>query len=108
MVLFSQPRRVGWLSAPRGPADADGTWSSQANWVQGVPNAPGAVARFLDKITADRTITVDGNFTVGQMVFNDTDRYTLTAAAGGSITLQGPAPKINVGRGAPPIKAPLI
>jgi hypothetical protein len=88
--------------------DGDGNWSNPANWVQGIPDAPGAVARFLDKITADRSIAVDGNFTVGQIVFNDTDRYTLTAAAGGSITLQGPAPGINVVGGTHHINAPLI
>ncbi|MHA3774315.1 beta strand repeat-containing protein [Verrucomicrobiota bacterium sgz303538] len=52
--------------------DADGTWSTPTNWLGGVPNAVDAIAdaNTLD-ITANRTITLDGSFTVGTLRFGD-------------------------------------
>ncbi len=52
--------------------DFDGLWSDAAKWTGGVPNAVDAVAdaSTID-ITANRTITLDGNYTVGTLRFGD-------------------------------------
>ena len=73
--------------------DASGLWSIGSNWVGNTaPNAVGAAAAFgggtATTITAPRTITVDGAFTVGTMFFsNATHAYTLAAGAGANLTL---------------------
>jgi fibronectin-binding autotransporter adhesin len=54
-------------------ADADGLWSDPANWTGGVPNSVGAIADLSAvNISANRTITLDGNFTAGSLRFGDT------------------------------------
>jgi hypothetical protein len=65
--------------------DSDGTWSDSGNWIGGVPNAFHHDANFTDAITAPRTITVDGAFTVGSINFDNANGYTVTGP--GSITL---------------------
>jgi hypothetical protein len=42
---------------PQWNLDANGSWGIANNWIGGIPNAPGAIANFLGKITAPRTIT---------------------------------------------------
>ncbi len=76
-------------------ADADGNWST-GPWTVGTPNAVGAFAAFGGggtEITANRTIVVDGTFTVGTISLNgaaNSKTYTL-AAGGGSLTLDNGA-----------------
>jgi fibronectin-binding autotransporter adhesin len=50
---------------------AGGSWATPSNW-DTIPNAIDAVANFatLD-ITADTTVTLNGNFTVGSLIFGD-------------------------------------
>jgi autotransporter-associated beta strand protein len=71
--------------------DSDGNWSNGGNWTTGVPNVAGAFAALGGggtAITAPRTITVDGAFTVGTLAFNNgTQAYTLAAGSGANITL---------------------
>jgi probable HAF family extracellular repeat protein/autotransporter-associated beta strand protein len=62
--------------------DAGGNWSSSANWSNGVPVGGNAAASFGDAITAPRTITVDTPYTVGAISFDSANAYTLTGAAG--------------------------
>lgn len=64
-----------------------GAWSVAGNWTGGVPNAPGAVAKFGAVPTSPTTVTVDGAKTVGGIVFDNTNSYTLVGAAGDTITL---------------------
>lgn len=78
--------------------DASGLWSIGSNWVgNNAPNAVGAAAGFGGgsgtAITAPRTITVDGAYTVGSLSFNNvTQAYTLAAGAGANLTLDnGPS-----------------
>lgn len=71
-------------------ADAAGNWSG-ASWTTPVPNAAGAFASFGGggtAITAPRTITVDGAYTVGTLAFNNGSQgYTLASGAGANLTL---------------------
>ena len=89
--------------------NGSGAWSENAKWMLGTPNSIDRPAQFLGKITSPQTITVDGNYTVGRLVFDNTNRYTLGGA--GTITLQttdgmGDA-GINVFSGSHTINAPL-
>jgi hypothetical protein len=71
--------------SPMGPAqwnvDADGNWSERTNWgPQIVPAGADASASFLGKITAPRTVTLDGNRTVGALNFDNANKYTIRSA----------------------------
>ena len=78
-----------YTGPPRWNADAGGAWSNPANWVGGVPNAPGATAEFSSIITMPRTVTVDSPVTVGTVHFDNPHAYTVGGP--GTLTLQGSA-----------------
>jgi autotransporter-associated beta strand protein len=61
------------------------SWNQPLNWLGGVPNANRAQANFWRTLTAARTITLDGNKTIGSMLFDSAYTYTITAGSGGSI-----------------------
>ncbi len=74
--------------------NADGNWGLGTNWNTGaIPNTAGAFAGFGGggtEITADRTIAVNGAFTVGTLAFNGAANgksYTLATGTGAKITL---------------------
>ncbi|MEK7951964.1 beta strand repeat-containing protein [Luteolibacter soli] len=78
--------------------NADGSWGTAGSWTPtGAPNASGAIAAFGGggtEITADRTITVNGAFTVGTIAFNgaaNAKNYTFAAGSGASLTLNNGA-----------------
>jgi hypothetical protein len=67
---------------PRWSADSDGTWSDTTKWLGGnSPNTAGLRAVFGRAILADRTVTLDGNKTVGSIVFEDNNSYTIAGSA---------------------------
>jgi autotransporter-associated beta strand protein len=61
------------------------SWSQPLNWLGGVQNAPGAEVNFWRTLTAARTITLDGNKTVGTMTFDSPYSYTISPGSGGSL-----------------------
>lgn len=62
-------------------------WNSSSNWSDNVvPNAAGAYAAIIPNNTASRTITLDANITVGEMVFSAGTTATTLAISGGSLT----------------------
>jgi autotransporter-associated beta strand protein len=79
---------------PQWNLDANGSWGVAANWIGGIPNAPGATANFLGKITAPRTVTLDGDKTVGTINFDNANKYTIAQGSGGTLIINGSA--INV------------
>jgi hypothetical protein len=86
--------------------DANGNWSTAANWTNGEPNAVGDAASFVGVITAPRTVTVDGPKTVGSLTFDNAQSYTLDGA--GPLTINSnAAATINVVSGSHTISAPL-
>jgi hypothetical protein len=87
-------------------ADADGNWSTAANWTNGVPNAADVSVGFLGAITAPRTVTIDGPQTVGNLKFDNNQSYTLAGAGPLTIDNDGPA-TIEVANGSHTISAPL-
>ncbi|HEV8379517.1 MAG TPA: autotransporter-associated beta strand repeat-containing protein, partial [Tepidisphaeraceae bacterium] len=61
---------------PQWNVDANGSWGTAGNWSPAiVPAGPAGIAGFLGKITAPRTVTLDGARTVGTMVFDNANRY---------------------------------
>src|SRR5690349_7870087 len=68
-----------------------GSWTDPLNWTPDVPNAIGAIGDFSTlNLTADATVSLDTNRTVGQLMFGDTtpsNNWTLGTAAG-SVTFQ--------------------
>ncbi len=71
------------------------SWNQPLNWLgsgvvnsvpNSVPNSPGAVANFFRTNTAARTITLDGNKTIGTLTFNSPNSYTISPGTGGSLT----------------------
>jgi autotransporter-associated beta strand protein len=76
------------------------SWNQPLNWLGGVPNAAGAVANFWRTNTASRTITLDGDKTVGTLTFTSPQSYTISPGTGGSLSFlqsqsDGPAMLIS-------------
>jgi autotransporter-associated beta strand protein len=67
------------------------SWGQPLNWIGGVPNATSAVANFFRTNTAARTITLDGNRTVGTLTFNSAQPFTIASGTGGTLTLNNGA-----------------
>ncbi len=65
--------------------DADGNWSTLANWTLNVPNNSGNKALFGSFITTPHTVTADANFTVKEIQFANNNAYTINGP--GVITL---------------------
>lgn len=87
--------------------DANGAWNRAACWTVAPVSSAGAMARFDDKITAPRTVTVNGA-TAGALWFNNANAYKL---AGNGMTLENapasePA-RITVESGSHAITAPI-
>jgi autotransporter-associated beta strand protein len=61
------------------------SWNQPLNWLGGVPNSADAEANFWRTTTANRTITLDGNKTIGKLTFDSSFGYTISPGTGGSI-----------------------
>ena len=94
------------------------SWNQTLNWLgngvvngqpNSVPNSPGAVANFFRTNTAARTITLDGNKTIGTLTFNSPNSYTISAGSGGSILFNnsGNAAIVTVSQGSHSIAVPI-
>ncbi len=70
--------------------DSDGSLSSGANYVgSAAPNGVGAVATFSNIITANRTVTVDADTTLGTINFDSPFNYMLIGPH--KLTMQAPS-----------------
>lgn len=67
------------------------SWSQPLNWKGGVPNAAGAEVNFWRTLTANRTITLDGSKTAGNLTFDSPHNYTIGPGTGGSLILNNSA-----------------
>jgi len=83
LVLLARP-----AFAQTWNVDSASTWSTGTNWSGNVtPNAEGAAVVLGNVILANQAISVNGNFTVGSILFDDNNNYTLAATTGNAITL---------------------
>jgi autotransporter-associated beta strand protein len=88
-----------------------GSWNVAGNWApNGVPNGAGVVAKFGNSITTASTVNVAGAKTVGGLVFDSANAYTIAGSAADTITLNnsGSAASISVASGNHTIAAPLV
>jgi hypothetical protein len=90
---------------PEWGVNSSGDWSIASNWIGGVPNGTGAVARLLNKSTLPHTTFTDAAITLGTLRMENTATYvvgglgslTIQVATGsGSINASGGSHKINV------------
>jgi len=86
--------------------DSSGSWGVAGNWTtNSVPDGSTATASFLGKITAPRTVTLDGNRTVAQVGFDNSNSYTIASGTGGTLTVMN---AIHVTSGSHVISAPVV
>jgi fibronectin-binding autotransporter adhesin len=86
-ISGSPHSQSGWIT------DGNGSWGNSTNWNGGVPNAQFTEAQFggaaATHNTLSRTVTLDGNQTVGAMNFSSPngESYTISQGSGGSLIL---------------------
>ncbi len=88
----SAPQSGTTLGASNGTwgFDADGNWGDSTKWTGNVvASGSGATAFFTANLTANRTVTLDAPFTVGNITFTDTTTSSndLTLAGANVLTL---------------------
>ena len=94
---------------PAWEALGGGSWQSANNWQGGsVPDVPGATARFIEG-QASATITLDGDRTVGALVFDNSTAFIIAPGIGGALRLnnQGTGAAVVVASGSHRLDAPL-
>jgi hypothetical protein len=95
-------------AGPRWSAASGGLWSNAANWSQAVPSGAGSIANLASSITTSSVITNDVAHTVGHLVFDSVNGYTIDGSA--TLTLDRAsafAPTIDVTSGNHSVTAPL-
>jgi glucose/arabinose dehydrogenase len=96
-------------------ATTGGSWGTAANWLGPIPNSIGAAANFLGRVPVTSpgapAINLDGNRTVGSMLFNNALGYRIAPGTGGTLSLDNSgsstAASIKVINGNHEISAPL-
>ena len=87
--------------------NANGTWSSGSNWRLGAPNAISARATFGSAITSPRTVTVDSAQTVGSIVFDNANKYTIAGSSTLTLDVSSGSAAVTVVSGSHTISAPV-
>src|SRR5207248_1618692 len=78
---FTEPWFVA--TVPEWITDGNGSWTNSANWSNAnVPNAVDAAARFGPAISAPRIVTLNAPITIGHLVFDNLNSYTLAGGNG--------------------------
>src|SRR5439155_3297514 len=77
------------------------------NWWGGTPFGAGEGARFGSAITAAKTVTLDAVQTVGTLIFDNANRYTLGGTSTLTIDTVSGSGSISVLQGSHTIAAPL-
>ena len=95
-------------------ATTGGSWADTTKWTpNGIPDGMDNTADLSQvTLTADATVTLDGNHTVGHLLFGDLgakQNWTLSPGSGGVLTLQDTAgiPNITVNNQTTTIAAPI-
>ncbi|MEK0450177.1 MAG: hypothetical protein RL088_2445 [Verrucomicrobiota bacterium] len=89
---------------------ADGLWTTAGNWTGGTPNSVGAVATFGTTPATPTTVAVNGPKTVGSIIFDNANSYTVTGGATDTITFDNgiAAGAISTTTGNHTINAPIV
>lgn len=88
---------------------ANGLWTTSGNWTAGTPNSAGAVAKFGPIPSAPTTVAVDGGKTVGGILLDNVNGFTLTGGPSDAISFSNgvAAASITVANGNHTIAAPM-
>jgi hypothetical protein len=102
------PSQIGSLVPHAWNVDADGTWSTVANWTfGGAPNGAGHSARFDGPFSAVRTVTLDAPTSVGILNFNVASSIAISGTMPLTLDALTGSAVLNVTAGNHTIAAPL-
>ena len=101
------------IAPPQWNVDGGGTWGNAANWLGGIPSGVLTSANFLGVLTEGNSpaiITLDGDRTVGGLVFDNPNSYVIDKGHGGTLTIGDATHNggIDVLAGKNAISAPLV
>jgi fibronectin-binding autotransporter adhesin len=91
-----------------------GSWSDSSSWSGGIPHLATDSATLGGIITGAATVSLDGPKTVGRLVFNSLNSYTIATGTGGQLTIDdtgdpnGVNPTISNQAGNHTILAPVV
>ena len=68
------------------------SWNAPSRWTPVIPNGAGQTARFDTVLSGAASVALDGNKTLGALVFDSASNgYTITPGSGGTLTLNNNA-----------------
>lgn len=86
LTLTTFPNWSNATSSVTWGVDENGTWGASTNWVPtGIPNGVGASVIFGSKISSPHAITIDADYQIGYITFDNPNAYQLTGP--GTLTL---------------------
>ena len=86
---------------------SSGNWTDSANWSGVVPNAVGETASFRSTITSSQVITVNAPITVGNIDFDNANKYTIAGSSTLTLDNSSGLVTVTVASGSHDILAPL-
>jgi hypothetical protein len=86
----------------------NGNWTDGGNWSGGVPNGAGSLATFGAIITGPKTVTLDAAQTVGGIIFNNANSYTIAGSNTLTIDASSGNGSLKVLAGSHTIAAPIV
>lgn len=104
---LGQTRAYLMTALPTWKIDADGIWSPSANWYAGTPVGAAKEVRFTNAITQARTVTIDSAITVGHIVLDNANRYTIAGSNTLSFSGNPGSTGVDVRSGSHTISAPV-
>jgi autotransporter-associated beta strand protein len=115
-TVVAGPTASQWALSTGGTWGSAGSWQTNGTTPGTIPTNAGDTATFASApgLTSSDTVTLDGNHTVGHVVFNNASAsYTIAQGSGGTLTIDNSgtgstgAPSITVTAGSHTIAAPL-
>ena len=92
---------------PMWTATAGGNWGDNANWTLGVPDVAERLANFTSATPAPQTITVEADYILGSIKFDNAGAYTINGPGRLTFETLGRPALIEVVSGSHAINAPL-
>ena len=92
---------------PMWTATGGGTWGDNANWILGVPDVPEKRANFTSATPAPQTVTVEADYLLGHMSFDNPNSYTINGPGRLTFQVLAGASLIDVAGGSHTINAPV-
>jgi hypothetical protein len=85
------------VAAPQWNRDTGGSWATTTNWSDNiVPNVATGTANFLNRITIPSTVSMDGAKALNTLNVDSPVSYTISRGSGGTLTMGGTSPSINI------------